>query len=275
MATDPIKKTYIHTAHGYGFSARIDRPFEHLVDVHAGSTLPTTGGFETSRTENFRLKEIISYRAAYSVVGSSRNPKDDTYNSSVTATIEGLNILDMVTADRIVARVTSKQRLDEEEPTILSIGSRFENLRIAGCPVQVDLDNELFTRLGTYAAFKQEYTENQQSREMMQGRFLWGKPKADVPEFLRERYNWFASDDFPESKGIVLCSLVKDVKTTCSELRRYGNVIVVPHFGKIYLAEFQLQRHERELAMLRVELGSAVGGGAGGPGGTGGGTTFP
>ena len=78
------------------------------------------------------------------MVGSNRNPKDDTYNSSVTATIEGLNILDMVTADRIVARVTSKQRLDEEEPTILSIGSRIENLRIAGCPIQVDLDNELF-----------------------------------------------------------------------------------------------------------------------------------
>ena len=119
----------------------------------------------------------------------------------------------MVTADRIVARVTSKQRMDEEEPTILSIGSRFENLRIAGCPVQVDLDNELFTRLGTFASFKKEYTENQQAREMMQGRFLWGKPKADVPEFLRERYNWFAGDEFPESKGIVLCSLVKDVKT--------------------------------------------------------------
>ena len=275
MATDPIKKTYIHIAHGYGFSARIDRPFEHLMDVHAGSTLPKTGGFEVSRAENFRMKGIISYKAAYSVVGSSHNPKDDTYNTSATATIEELNILDMVTADRIVARVTSKQRLDEAEPTILAVGSRFENLRIAGCPVQVDLDNELFARLGTFASFKKEYTENQQSREMMQGRFLWGKPKADVPEFLRERYNWFAGDEFPESKGIVLCSLVKDVKTTCSELRRYGNVIVVPQFGQIYLAELQLQRHERELAMLRVEMGSVVGGSAGGPSGSGGGTTYP
>ena len=98
-----------------------------------------------------------------------------------------------------------------------------------------------------------------------------GKPKADVPEFLRERYNWFASDDFPESKGIVLCSLVKEVKTNCPELRRYGNVIVVPQFGKIYVAELQLQRDRRELAMLRVEMGSTVGGSGGGPGGTGGG----
>ncbi len=76
----------------------------------------------------------------------------------------------------------------------------------------------------------------------MQARFLWGKPKSDVPEFLRERYNWFAGDEFPESKGIVLCSLVKDVKTNCSELQRYGNVIVVPHFGKILAELTTLQR---------------------------------
>ena len=62
MATDPIKKTYIHTAHGYGFSARIDRPFEHLVDVHAGSTLPTTGGFEVSRAENFLSRKSFLTR---------------------------------------------------------------------------------------------------------------------------------------------------------------------------------------------------------------------
>jgi hypothetical protein len=272
---EPVKRTYLHTAHGYGLSARIDRPFEHLVDVHAGSTLPTTGGYETSRTENFHLKGIVSYKAAYSVVAGSHNVKDATFNSLAWATIEGLNIQDMVTADRVVARITSKQHLDDPEPTVISVGSRFENLRIAGCPVQVDLDNELFVRLGTFAAFKKEYTENQQAREVMQARFLWGKPKSDVPEFLRERYNWFAGDEFPESKGIVLCSLVKDVKTNCSELRVYGNVVVVPHFGKIYLAELQLQRKERELSMLRVEMGSAVGGSASGPGTGGGGTGFP
>ena len=113
MATDPIKKIYLYNAHGYGLGGRIDRPFQHVLDVHAGASLPTTGGFEVSRAENYRLNETISFQAAHTMVSGSLDEEDGTYNSLSSATIEGLNILNMVTADRIVAHVASKQRLDD------------------------------------------------------------------------------------------------------------------------------------------------------------------
>jgi len=282
MPTDPIKKIYLYNAHGYGFGGRIDRPFQHVLDVHAGASLPTTGGYEASRRENFRLNEIISYTAAHTVVAGSRNEKDGSYTTLASSTIEGLNILDMVTADRIVARVASKQLITDDEPTITPIGSHFENLRIAGCPIEVELDTDLFNRFGTFSDFKKAYEGDQQHRERMQAAFLWGKPKFEVPDFLRERYNWFAGDKFPESKGIVLCSLVKGFKTccgefkdNCGELKVYGNVIDVPQFGKVYLGEVMLKHHEREVTMLRVEMGSPTSGPASGPSGGGGGTTYP
>jgi hypothetical protein len=282
MPTDPIKKIYLYNAHGYGFGGRIDRPFQHVLDVHAGASLPTTGGYEVSRRENFRLNEIISYTAAHTVVAGSRNEKDGSYTTLASSTIEGLNILDMVTADRIVARVASKQLITDDEPTITPIGSHFENLRIAGCPIEVELDTDLFNRFGTFSDFKKAYEADQQHRERMQAAFLWGKPKFEVPDFLRERYNWFAGDKFPESKGIVLCSLVKGFKTCCGEfkdncgqLKVYGNVIDVPQFGKVYLGEVMLKHHEREVTMLRVEMGSPTSGPASGPSGGGGGTTYP
>ena len=110
----------------------------------------------------------------------------------------------------------------------------------------------------------------------------WGKPKFEVPDFLRERYNWFAGDEFPESKGIVLCSLVKGFKTccgefkdNCGELKVYGNVIEVPQFGKVYLGEVMLRQYERQVTMLRLELGSPSGGVTTGPTTGGGGTGFP
>jgi len=282
MPTDPIKKIYLYNAHGYGFGGRIDRPFQHVLDVHAGASLPTTGGYEVSRRENFRLNEIISYTAAHTVVAGSRNEKDGSYTTLASSTIEGLNILDMVTADRIVARVASKQLITDDEPTITPIGSHFENLRIAGCPIEVELDTDLFNRFGTFSDFKKAYEADQQHRERMQAAFLWGKPKFEVPDFLRERYNWFAGDKFPESKGIVLCSLVKGFKTccgefkdNCGELKVYGNVIDVPQFGKVYLGEVMLKQYEREVTMLRVEMGSPTSGPASGPSGGGGGTTYP
>ncbi len=282
MATDSTKKIYLYTAHGYGFGGRIDRPFQHVLDVHAGASLPTEGGYEVSRKENFRLNETISYAAAHTVVAGSRNEKDGSYTTLASSTIEGLNILDMVTADRIVARVASKQLITDDEPTITPIGSHFENLRIAGCPIEVELDTDLFNRFGTFSAFKKAYKADQQYRDRMQSVFLWGKPKFEVPDFLRERYNWFAGDEFPESKGIVLCSLVKGFKTCCGELKDncgelkiYGNVIEVPQFGKVYLGEVMLQQYERQVTMLRLELGSPTTGTGGGPGAGGGGSTYP
>jgi hypothetical protein len=274
MATDPIKKTYIYNAHAYGFSGAIDRPFAHSKEVHAGSALPSTGGFEKARAENFRLQEVFTYGAAHTVVSGNKNEKDGSFNALASATLEGLNILDMVTADRIVARVSSKQYIDEPEPTVLTLGTRIENLRIAGCAVQVEFDNDLFRRLGTFKSFLDEYNGNQQTREMLQTRLLGNKPKSDVPEFLHQRYNWFDKDKFG-AKGIVLCTLVKEIKTNCPELQIYGNVVVVPQFGKIYFGEIHLQRDQRELSTFRVELGSAVGGSSNGPGGSGGGSTYP
>jgi hypothetical protein len=274
MATDPIKKTYIYNAHAYGFSGAIDRPFAHSKEVHAGSALPTTGGFERARAENFRLQEVFTYGAAHTIVSGNRNEKDGSFNALASATLEGLNILDMVTADRVVARVSSKQYIDELEPTILTLGTRIENLRIAGCPVQVEFDNDLFRRFATFKSFMDEYNGNQQTQQVLQTRLLGNKPKSDVPDFLHERYNWFDKDKFG-SKGIVLCTLVKEIKTNCPELQIYGNVVVVPQFGKIYFGEIALQRDQRELSTFRVELGSAVGGSGGGPGTGGGGTTFP
>src|SRR5271155_1256720 len=280
MPTDPIKKIYLYNAHGYGFGGRIDRPFQHVLDVHAGPPLPTEGGYEVSRKDNFRLNETISYTAAHTVLSGSRNEKDGSYTTLASSTIEGLNILDMVTADRIVARVASKQLITDDEPTITPIGSHFENLRIAGCPIHAELDADLFNRFGTFTAFKEAYEGNQAEREAMQRVFLWGKPKFDVPDFLRERYNWFAGDKFPASKGIVLCSLVKGITSCCGhelcgELKVYGNVIVVPQFGKVYLGEVMLKQYEREVTMLRVDLGSPAAGATVGPAAGGGGATFP
>jgi hypothetical protein len=279
MADEPIKKIYLYNAHGYGLGGRVERPFQHVLDVHAGASLPVIGGYEVSHAEKFRLDKIISYTGAHTVVSGSRDEDegedDGTYTTLASATIEGLNILDMVTADRIVAHVASKQHLDDPEPSITFVGSHFENLRIAGCPIHVELGNDLFNRFATFKSFRDAYEGNQQTREEMQAHFLWGKPKFKVPEFLRERYKWFAGDTFPESKGIVLCSLIKDIKTACPELRIYGNVIEVPQFGKVYLGEVILKQYEREVTMLRLDLGCPTTALTVGPSGSGGGSTYP
>ena len=255
---DKIQRTFLYNARGDGFSAQVTRPVQQTIEVQAGVSLPTAGGHGCSRVENFRYSEILSFDAAYSQVAGSQNMANGNYTTLVAATVEGLNILDMVTADKIVARLSSEHPADGSQPSIIPLGSTFENLRIAGCPVKVDLDIDLFTRLGTFGSFRTEYDKNKQFRETMQQRYFWGPPKSGVPGFLLERYKWFPGDAFPESKGIVLCSLVKGIQTTCPEITSYGNIIVLPQFGTIYLSEFYLQDSSRRLTMLRVEMGSPI-----------------
>ena len=164
MSEAIFKKTYFYNAHAHGLSARFERPVEHMIEVQAATSLPTTGGHGNARLNKFKFQEFVSYETAYSHVSGSQNKADAAYTTLVTATIEGLNILDVVTADRIVARMSSQHPGDHHEPHIVFLGSRFDNLRIAGCPVEAELNHDLFLRLDTFAAIRKELESNNDFR---------------------------------------------------------------------------------------------------------------
>jgi hypothetical protein len=270
-----VKKTYIYSAYGNALSGVIERPFQHLIEVQAGISLPGTGGYGASSVEDFRFKHIVSFRKAYTQVSGSMDRQTETYTTLVSSTIEDLNILDVVTADRIVSRISSNHPLNDGEPNITPLGSAFEGLRIAGCPVDVHLDVELFTRLGTFEAFKAKFQSDSTFRELVRKRFLWGTLEQSAPDFLKECYSWCDGTEMPESKGIVACTLVKDIQTSCCEIQRYGHVIILPQFGRIFLGEFMLESRARHLTMLRVEMGSPVCGQLSAGEVRGNGTTYP
>ncbi len=124
--------------------------------------------------------------------------------------------------------------------------------------MKIDLDTHLFSELDTYSAFKSKFDKDKKFRDAVRERFFWGNVGKDVPEFVRARYNWSKGDGLPESRGTILCSLVKNIENLCPGVQRHGNVLVVPQFGRIFLAEFLIKKHSRSLIMLRIELGSPV-----------------
>jgi hypothetical protein len=243
MADTAFPKVYHYNAHGHGLSARFERPVEHLIDVQAASSLPTIGGHGNARVNDFKFQEFVSFKTAYSHVSGSQKREDGTYTTLTTATIEGLNILDVVTADRIVARLASQHPSEHHEPHIVVLGSKFDNLRIAGCPAEVELNHELFLRLDTFEAIRKELASNSDFRKMAEDPHQTGQTQK-----------------VPDAQGVLLCSLVKDMKTTCPGVKRQGHAFVVPQFGKVYVAEMLAQHGMRTLTMLRLEMGSPVSG---------------
>ncbi len=273
-ANSPSKHRYHYHASAHAVSGEFWRPFQRVIEVQAPSVLPSIGGVGNSRADNFRLDDFVSFRAGYThVAGSEMQLTDDNgivlkgakgqpriaHTTQVTATVEGLNILDVITADRIVGRLTSVHDPEDKEAggeaRIIVIGSRFENLRIAGCDVHVSLHHELFLKLETFGAACSLPNKHE----------LWKlaeeTAKAVDPDAKIEKGP-------PEAHGAVLCSLVKEVKFKCPEegqdecpgVTRHGrHRFHVQEFGNVYLGEVLIQHGQKTLTMLRVELGSPSG----------------
>jgi hypothetical protein len=258
MKSESAVSTFHYHACAHAFSGRFTRPFDHLIDVQAASSLPVIGGHGNSRIENFQFSEFVSFKRGYTHVSGGHQADDDSNNTLVTATVEGLNILDVLTADRVVARLYSKHPAGEPEGCVTMVGSKFENLKIAGYKVDVELDCELFENVRTFKDAQKAFEKDAAFRKIALDPFHTGH------ELQPQGPN-----------GAFVCSLVKEMNTSCPGVKRTGHSFYVHGFGKIFLGELIIVHGERTLTMIRLELGSAVSGGGTVAAATANGRTYP
>ena len=228
---DPEQRIPFHF-HGeaHALSARFHRPIHFPIEAQASVSLPTIGGHAQSRVENFVGDHLVRFKAAHCHVSGSWMNKE-VVTTHATATIEGLNILDFVTADRIVARLTSEHHTGVREGHFLALGSTFEGLKIAGHDVKVTLRHELFVNSKTFAALREQLAKD------------------------REPDKISVTDD-----GVALCSLAEDIDVKFPGLKKRGHILQIEHFGELAIAEVFAAFGTRTLTMLRFKLGSPSGG---------------
>ena len=246
MLNQTVQRTYIYNGQGHALSGHITLPFDHQIEVQAGMSLPTTGGIGHARVEKFRFQEYVSFSAGYTYVAGSKSG-DYTYTTLVTAVVENLNILDIVTADRVVARLASHHSLDpklnQDEPQISLLGSKIENLRVGCCPVQLEFDEDVLVGRNTFATLKERFDRDEGFRKMAADPFVTMPPEIPV-----------------NPRGVFLCSLVKDMKLNCPGVKTAGHVFEVPEFGRVYIGEVLAQYRTRTVTMLRLDLGCPLAG---------------
>jgi hypothetical protein len=222
----PPFHSFHYRAEGHALSGEFSRPATNSIDAIACTCLPLTGGQARTSTGTFEIHKLVSIRSAYSHVSGSKS-SDGIHNSHSTAVVEKLNVLDVVTADRVVARLTSEHGPKDKEGHIIAMGSQFENFRISGCPVEVEFDHELFLKHKTFDALSKNLAGVKKTGRMAE-----------------------------ESNGVILCSLVKTLKVDCPGVEVKGHVITVPHFGKVYVGEVLVEHRFKRLSMLHLQMGS-------------------
>ncbi|HEY2462277.1 MAG TPA: hypothetical protein VGI16_15820 [Candidatus Acidoferrum sp.] len=235
--------TFHYHASAHALSGTFSRPIQHLIEVQAATALPTIGGHGNARVDDFRLNHLVSFKSGYTHVSGSEQKQDDKryFTTLCTSTVEHLNYLDVVTADRVVARTASYYLLPELESHFTFVGSRFDNLRVAGYPVEIELHEPIVAHLDTFQKVKKGLESDKEFKKMAEDPFHTG---------TRVR-----SED---GHGEILCSLVRSIKTSAPGVTVKGHALIIPHFGKVFVMEALVGPCKRTLTMLRLELGSPV-----------------
>ena len=86
----------------------------------------------SQHAKNYRLEGVFSYSAAHTQVSGHKSSKDERNSVTLaTSVVENLNILNVVTADRVVAQISTTHVPGQYVPEVTFLGTHFENLKIA------------------------------------------------------------------------------------------------------------------------------------------------
>ncbi len=264
-------RTHFYHANASAIGGRIDRPFEQIVPIQAPVSLPEVGGYGTARSEEFRFQGILSFRAAQTQVGGSFDERNNSWTTIVSAAIDNLNILDVVTADRVVAQASTEHPRKGYTPKVSFVGTQFVNLRIGGCRVEPVFDLDFCDQGSEDEYPKQPCIQDpaflkkveEQYRTMRSGQEGTASPQwRRHLDWLEQRYPLpqpapGPSEALVKERGTVLCSLIQKIQGDCP-WKPFGHVIVIPEFGKVYLSELLVDYNSFQLTMLRLELDGSV-----------------
>ncbi len=239
MSNGAEVREHFYHAEAQVLSGELRLPLEQRIQKQAYATLPEKGGYLSQHQHDYRLEGVISYASAYTqVAGNPEVKAGHGWSTLATSVVEGLNLLDVVTADRVVAQISMEHPLVGYVPAITFLGTRFENLRIAGHPVELDLDPEF---LGPRPDNDAPYTRGAGFLDRVAAQQNRVRSHSNLLEELVQRYTGVSPRN--ETPEAVECSLVNQADGEFPGECR-GHVIQVPNFGTISLANVRLEQSD-------------------------------
>jgi hypothetical protein len=314
MPSTESQSHYFH-AEAHALSGSLVLPFEQEIKKQAFVKLEGRLGdlksaqeraehsYFSQHAKNFRLESIVSYASADTQVSGHESKKFPGASVTLaTSVVEDLNVLNVVTADRVVAQISTTHFPNEYAPRVTFLGTHFENLRIARHGAAPYLNHAL---VGDKPAAESLYFDKGSSFvTAVEKQYKRLKEKlagltSDYPEILNPRdqkksplapYGAFADPDFAQlqadaksayaSQGSwdgITCSLVENVEISKLSAKSgegktldidppatsFGHVIHIPDFGTIFLAELKVNHNSFNLTMIRLEMGCLADGSIG------------
>jgi hypothetical protein len=265
MQTD-VKKVFYFHADANSLGGYLENPFR-AIPSQASVSLPAAGGAASVRVHDFKFEELISCRSTYTHVAGRPVKTNGPWIARVTAVAEGVNILNVLTAERAVARVFVEHPENGGPPRISFAGSHFHKLQFLGKDIEPTWNPTLLPehhRGGDAYNEDEPFTpeiEWQVLQDVAQRQSAALREASGVPDWALNRYGWQAGREKLEGASCTICSLVDKIPAPAGA-QSYGHFLEVPDIGRFFFAEALVMPQSIQLTLLRAELGCKTQGAA-------------
>jgi hypothetical protein len=258
-----VERYHVFHAGAHVLSGDLEHPIRQPIE-HYGNVVIEKTRRESLFSESIgetSVEGLISFKAGHTrVIGSQLKNKKDIFGNDhsgwitqSTSVLEGLNVGDVITADRLVAQISTEHPLTYpgHVPKVTFLGTRFENLRVAGYPVQLELNLGF---CGDRPEGDRPYLDDISFLDRVQTQLDSIEDKEHLPEGLKKQYDDTIADinslkrlakggsnGGRTGNSKLQCSLVKHISPIpIPGVKVFGNVIFIPDFGIVSLAEVEV-----------------------------------
>jgi hypothetical protein len=255
------KRVHLYDGEASVLKGELRQPVQEEIRPQAFVKLPKDGQYQYRQADPFHVEGILSYKGGYAQVAGYPSSKHNAFVTLSTSVIEGLNVLDVLTADRVVAQISTEHPRDRGQvPSVTFLGTRFENLRIAGHRIEIDHD---FDILGPRSKDDHSYLDDDGVKNRIGGQRNNVVKMTDTDGWAEENCPSISAANNGHRE--LRCSLVNGVKS-CPGFP-FGHVIHLPQFGTIVLGDLTVTQtygdpnagsHDQyrfRLTMIKLKLG--------------------
>jgi hypothetical protein len=252
---------HVYHAEAHVISGELKHPIKQPIERQGHVVIEKTRreGHVTRTTDGNSIEGLVTFRTGHTRASGNKIQKRDLWGNDhsgyitlSTSVIEGLNVFEVITADRVVAQVSTEHPVKGGHvPKVTFLGTRFENLRISGYPVEVELelgicgtrperDRTYLQEAGFLDRVEQQYAGILASGEVPSEMGKTYKSRITYIDELRKRTNGNGKQA-PDDCSHLHCSLVKSIgPIPIPGVKTFGNIIFIPDFGTVSLADVEV-----------------------------------
>lgn len=249
-AVGTVTPSHEYHAEAHALSGHLRRPIEQKIERHAPVTLSDRrGGHFTRFTEDVSIEGLVSFTKGETRVSGARSLKHEGWVTVSTSILKGLNVFEIITADRIVSQVSTDHAYQNGHvPHVTFLGTQFNNLQVSGFPLTLTLNLGI---CGDRPANDRSYLQDPKFLRMVKDQTEKIAKANGLPKEIKEQYdeklayiNKLISTSEAADQSAhepITCSLVQSIgEIPIPGVQIFGHVMVIPEFGAVSLGEIEV-----------------------------------